>query len=336
MEKSLDAKLRKLQLDSSCNEFILADAKDADMAFGLAAPGRCPQTDSLRSLAEFRELIRQIVKQGLIDIALMSASTCEVLSVEEKLFDETAITPAVRVNDSTDIWLAAGTGNYPQQNSLPFRSANIDRLFNPNGTSIKPNGTHGAGAVELGLYSITMNNDAASDRETLEAYQNFRREAEEKGFRYFLEVFAPNSPGTNAPPDVGQFVCDTVARTLAGLTRSERPLFLKIPYLGPELTERLAAYDSSVILGIMGGAAGTTFEAFALLADAKKYGVRAAIFGRRINNAENQLAFVQHLRWIADGELGAEEGVRSYHGELDRLGIRPRRSLDEDLARISI
>ena len=130
-----------------------------------------------------------------------------------------------------------------------------------------------------------------------------------------------------------RFIADSVARLLAGLTRAERPLFLKIPYLGAEQTERLAAYDPSIIIGIMGGAAGTTLESFTLLADAKKHGVRAALFGRRINEAEDQLAFIQHLRWIADGEIEPADAVRSYHAELERQDLRPRRPLSEELQR---
>ena len=42
IEKSLDRKLRTILADPSCGDFILADAKDADMAFGLAAPGLAP------------------------------------------------------------------------------------------------------------------------------------------------------------------------------------------------------------------------------------------------------------------------------------------------------
>ena len=43
MEKSLDRKLARILADRSCSDFILADAKDADMAFGMAAPGRSPE-----------------------------------------------------------------------------------------------------------------------------------------------------------------------------------------------------------------------------------------------------------------------------------------------------
>jgi hypothetical protein len=57
------------------------------------------------------------------------------------------------------------------------------------------------------------------------------------------------------------------------------------------------------------------------------------LFGRRINCAENQLAFVQHLRWIVDDDLNPEEAVRSYHSELARQGIRPIRTLEDDLIR---
>src|SRR5205807_9988162 len=49
------------------------------------------------------------------------------------------------------------------------------------------------------------------------------------------------------------------------------------------------------------------------------------------NNAENQLAFIRFLRWIADGEITAEEAVRGYHGVLQQLGIGPHRRLEQDL-----
>ena len=80
--------------------------------------------------------------------------------------------------------------------------------------------------------------------------------------------------------------------------------------------EELVAYDPHLVVGILGGGAGTTYDAFKLIAEAQKYGARAALFGRKINNAENQLAFVEFLRLIADGEISPEEAVRAYHGVL--------------------
>ncbi len=43
MQKSLDRKLAAIHADPNCREFIIADAKDADMALGLGAPGQSPE-----------------------------------------------------------------------------------------------------------------------------------------------------------------------------------------------------------------------------------------------------------------------------------------------------
>ena len=69
--------------------------------------------------------------------------------------------------------------------------------------------------VDLGLYSMTFNNDLERDLLTLETYKQFRVEAEQKGFRHFLEVFDPNAPGT-PPADLPRFIGDHIARALAG------------------------------------------------------------------------------------------------------------------------
>ncbi|MHC4094003.1 MAG: hypothetical protein ACYSVY_27645, partial [Planctomycetota bacterium] len=79
MEKSLDRKIARILADRSCKDFILADAKDGDMAYGLSAPGRRPEHHAaearFRTLDEYRQLMREIVGQGLVDIMLMSASS---------------------------------------------------------------------------------------------------------------------------------------------------------------------------------------------------------------------------------------------------------------------
>lgn len=51
-----------------------------------------------------------------------------------------------------------------------------------------PNGAPLQGA-DLGLFSITLNDDVIADREMLECYKAFRIDAERCGFRHFLEVF---------------------------------------------------------------------------------------------------------------------------------------------------
>jgi hypothetical protein len=56
-----------------------------------------------------------------------------------------------------------------------------------------------------------------------------------------------------------------------------------------------------------------------------------ALYGRKINNAEHQLAFIAMLRLITDGKISPEEAVRAYHGVLQNLGIAPKRTLENDL-----
>jgi hypothetical protein len=332
MEKSLDRKLARIHADPhGCKDFILADAKDADMALAIGAPGRSPEAHSgelrYRSLAEFRAIIEQIVAQGLVDIMLMSASTSEVLTIHRRLFDNSSVTPAARVNDTTDIHIVRGA-KYPTSPSLPFRTATLDHIQCGH-LDCAPAERH-LGA-NLGLYSITFNNDTVLDREALEAYKDFRLEAERKGFHHFLEIFDPNRPEAVEASKVPEFINDAIVRTLGGVTEKGRPLFLKMVYHGPKALEELVRYDPHLIVGILGGSAGTTYDAFKLLSEAKKYGARVALFGRKINNAENQLAFVKLLRLIADGEIGAEEAVRAYHGVLQKLGIPPQRSLEDDM-----
>ena len=53
-----------------------------------------------------------------------------------------------------------------------------------------------------------------------------------------------------------------IARTLAGMTESQRPLFLKMAYHGPRALEELINYDPHLIVGMLGGSAGTTHDAF--------------------------------------------------------------------------
>lgn len=331
MQKTLDTKLARIQADPSCGDFILADAKDADMAMGLASPGHSPehhaQEGHFRTLAQYRDCIRQNVEQGLVDIMLMSASTSEVLSLQQRVFDQSQVTPAIRANDTSDIWLAQG-GVYSQQPSQPFRTATIDHAMCGKVDCDPQDRKLGA---DLGLYSMTFNNDTDLDRRTLEAYAAFRSEAERKGFRHFLEVFNPNRPQA-AIPDLGRFLNDLIARTLAGVVGKSRPIFLKIPYHGPAAMEQLCSYDRSLVVGILGGASGTTLDAFHQLWEARKHGARAALYGRMINNSEDQLIFIEHLRWIADGQIDdPSEAVRSYHGALGKAGIAPYRDLELDL-----
>jgi hypothetical protein len=331
VEKNLDRKLAEIRANYDTRTFIIADAKDPDIAYGMAAPGRSPEYygDEIkrRSLAEFRQCIRDVVRQAEVDIVLMTASTSEILVHEERLFDDSPVTPACRTNDTTDIHIARGA-NYPRQASRPWRTPTLEHAICAKLECTPEEAERG---VNLGLYSITFNNDAELDRAALAAFKEFRLEAERKKFRYFLEVFDPNIPGAIDPNLIGPFINDMIARTLAGVTKAAKPIFLKMVYHGPKWMEELVHYDPDLIPGVLGGASGTTYDAFKLIGESQKYGARVALFGRKINNSENQLAFIRFLRLIVDGVISPEEAVHAYHGVLQELKIRPYRSLEEDM-----
>ena len=346
--KSLDAKLAEIKANPKSRAFIIADAKDADMAFGVRAPGPrgylakrgarpaqfSPEVWSRgefgsRNLPEFLDIIREVTHQGLVDIMLMSAYVNEQLTIKEGLFKDLQVTPAARANDTTDVW-AVRHGCYTREASQPFRSASIDHI-QCGEVECERDGRGNFPGANLGLYSITYVNDLEQDREALLWYKEFREEAERKQFRHFLEVFDPNVDSGSPQENLGEFINDNILRTLAGVPESGRPIFLKIVYHGPKAMEELAQYDPNLVVGILGGSAGTTYDAFKLIHEAQRYGARVALFGRKINNAEHQLAFIEMLRLITDGNISPEEAVHAYHGVLQGKRITPQRPLEEDL-----
>jgi hypothetical protein len=302
------------------DDFVIADAKDADVAFGVAAPGRLPDAPPgtvgpgrYRTRESYLEAMHAVVAQGEVDVLLTSASNGERLAADGSLGGE--VTLAVRANDSTDIWNSRG-GSYPTRPSRPFRTVSL--------AAVQP-------FCDLVLYSVTFNNDQQHDLATLEAYRAFRLEAAALGIRHFLEVFNPNAPSELAPGDVGAFVNDSIVRALAGVLRAERPLFLKIAYNGAEALAELVEHDPSVVVGILGGSAGTTRDTFELLDRAQRHGGRVALFGRKIQRSESQLDLVGLMRPVLRGELTPEEAVRAYHEALAAAGIAPQRTLEADL-----
>ena len=243
MIRSLDRKLAAIHASPhSTKEFILADAKDADMAFGVHAPGPrgylakrgahpaqfspevwTREEYGARNLPEFLDIIREVVHQGLVDIMLMSAYVNEQLTIKEGLFKNSQVTPAARANDATDVW-AVRHGSYIAEPAQPFRTATIDHI--QCGQIECDRSTDDFPGANLGLYSCTFLNDLEQDRETLLAFKAFREEAERKKFRYFLEVFDPNVDGGVPREKLGEFINDNILRILAGVPESGRPLFL--------------------------------------------------------------------------------------------------------------
>ena len=301
------------------SDFIIADAKDPDMGPGLHAVGPARATHGatprLSTRAEFLDSIEAIVRQDVVDIMLTSASNLEKL-VKRNAFAGTGVKPAVRANDTTDIWRHRGAV-YHLEPSRPFRTASLQH--------VKP-------LTDLGLYSITFTNDIDADLASLTAFREFRADAAANGFSYFLEVFNPNvEPGLTADT-MPEFVNDAIVRCLAGLTESERPKFLKIAYNGPKALEELTSFDPGLVVGVLGGGAGTTRDCFELIHQAEKYGARVALFGRKINLAELPLDIVRLMRAVADGAMTPLEAVNDYHEALRRQKNKPIRDLAADSA----
>lgn len=310
--RSLDAKLSRIR-DGRYGpaDFVIADAKDGDMSMGVVTPGL--RDGKPRPIAEYRAAMREMVASGLVDVMLMSLSSAEALA---GVCDGTTVTPAIRLNDASDIWGFRGA-SYRAVPAAPFRSARIDRA---------------RAIADLGLYAITFYNDLARDVETLERYAAFRDEAGGAGMRHFLEVFNPAFPIDTGDAPLGDFVNDAIARCLAGLASADRPLFLKMPYNGPRQMEELTSFDpGNLIVGILGGAAGTTRDTFELVSQAERHGARIALFGRKIYFAEDQVEIVAAMRRVVERVQTPEDAVRDYHDRLAKKGKAPTRPLAADL-----
>ena len=121
-------------------------------------------------------------------------------------------------------------------------------------------------------------------------------------------------------------------RTLAGVMEADYPKFLKLQYNGPRAMEELASYDPGhLIVGILGGAAGTARDTFELLSQAERYGARVALFGRKIHLAESPIEIVRMMRQVVARTVTPEEAVKAYHGALQTKKIKPARPLSDDI-----
>ncbi|MGA1600079.1 MAG: hypothetical protein ACO4AU_13585 [bacterium] len=317
MQKTLDAKLEKIRQGRyQPADFIIADAKDGDMGNGIFAPGPRPgDLNRAKSFPEYLDAMREMTRSGGVDIMLMSASAAEELT-REGLFEESAVTPAVRLNDTSDIW-GMRHASYKSLPARNYRSADLEEVNE---------------FVDLGLYSVTFSNDLERDLDTLNQFQSFLEECSFFDLRYFLEVFNPQFEIGIPAEKVPEYVNDCIVRTLAGLTSRDRPLFLKMPFNGAKAMEELSSYNpGKLIVGVLGGAQGTTRDTFELVRQSERHGARVALFGRKINLAEAPLKLVEMMRAVVEGQLDSDEAVRAYHGHLQEQGIAPLRPLEDDL-----
>jgi hypothetical protein len=312
---TLDQKLNRIRAGRyRRSDFIIADAKDADMGFGLTGTG--PNgAGGFKSREQYLAAMTTMTRSGLVDVMLMSASSAETLA-KRGMFKNSKVTPAIRLNDASDIWSQRG-GTYRDHPSRPFATAEPAQA---------------AKICDLGLYSVTFSNDVERDRETLDAYRAFRAAAAKHKLRHFLEVFNPAFDIGLGDAPIGQYVNDCIIRTLAGVMNADRPLFLKLQYNGPKVMEELAAYDPGrLIVGVLGGGKSTSRDTFELAAQAERHGARVALFGRKINLAEAPVDLVGLMRRVVEGEISSQDAVKAYHDRLDKLHLKPHRPLKDDL-----
>ena len=318
--KALDNKLKNIRNSNyKPSDFIIADAKDADMGGGRRAPGYIREengklTDKSASYDSYLNKMEEMTKSEMVDVMLMSMTSAEKL-VNKDLFKNSQVTPAVRLNDTSCIWGMLRHGEYDKEESRPFSTTQLRHAIN---------------FVDLGLYSMTFNKNVDRDVLMLNKYREFRDEAEKIGMRHFLEVFNSATMKLSIK-DMGEYVNDCILKTLAGQISKEKPLFLKIAYNGPKAMEELASYDpGNLVIGILGGGKGTSRDCFELLRQACKYGARVALFGRKVNLSENQLTIIQTMRNVIENDLKSDEAVKLYHDELNKLNIKPDRDLQND------
>jgi hypothetical protein len=315
VQPTLDQKLARIRGGQYRHaDFIIADAKDADMGFGLTAPGPDGR-GGFKGRDRYLSAMTDMVGSGLVDIMLMSASSAQTL-LKRGVFKNSRVTPAVRLNDATDIWSQRGS-TYRDHPSRPFATAEPAQVGK---------------FADLGLYSITFSNDVERDRESLQTYRAFRAEAAKHKLRHFLEVFNPAFDIGLKGAAIGEYVNDCIIRSLAGVVAGDRPLFLKLQYNGPNAMEELASYDPcGLIVGVLGGGKGTTRDTFELALQSERHGARVALFGRKINLAESPIELVALMRRVVEGDILAPDAVKKYHDHLRKAALKPHRSLADDV-----
>lgn len=292
---------------------ILVFAGDALVAGGLRGLGREKENGQWRPRrqAEFLQLCRDLTADGFIDGCLMTPADAETLAVDEGLFQSTPVTPMVRLNAETWIW-SPRHGNYNRELSQPFQTVPLNAA--PEAAYCELRGGGLECHVKIGLYSITLNNDTQADARTLSAFLEFARSAgEHPQFDYFLEVFLPNTnlPGLDREKR-GQYIADSIVRTLSYLKKKERPRFIKTEFTTAATWRELCQFDPTLIIGALGGPRQNTKKTLELAHAVVSNGGRAALFGRTIFDDDNPRAIARALRAVLDKKQSVAEAFAAY------------------------
>lgn len=293
---------------------ILVFAGDALAAGGLRGLGKVMDGGKARprKQLEFLQLCRDLTADGYIDGCLMTPSDAETLAVEERLFTNTVVTPMVRLNAETSIW-SPRYGEYRRSPAQPFTTVQVD-AHAPEAAYCTTLGDALECHVRIGLYSITLNNDVDADRRTLMTYLEFARQVgDHPQFDHFLEVFLPNVqlPGLDHEKR-GQYVADSIVRTMSYLKKHQRPRFIKTEYTGASTWKELCDFDPNLIIGALGGPRINARKTLELAHNVVVGGGRATLFGRTIFEDENPRAMCKALRAVLDQTASPDEAYAIY------------------------
>ena len=205
-----------------------------------ASPGRAPSASRMvastryRTREEFLDQIRAIVRQDIVDIMLMSASNMERLS-DEGLFKDSPVKPAIRANDTSDIWRMRGATPSTRP-SRPFRSASIPRTMYGTATPMPGAAITGPTSASTRLPSITTSTP------TWPRWKPSPPSAPRPptaASRASSRCSTPTSTPESTPRPCPTHVNDNILRRIAGVHQADRPQFLKIVYNGPKALEEL-------------------------------------------------------------------------------------------------
>ena len=171
------------------------------MAFGIGAPGQSPEAHSGRGPVQDA---RRIPRPDAADHPPGAGRHhAHVGQHQPRADDPTSGCSTTRTSPPPSAPTTRPTSTSPAARTTPQQPVAPVPLGQPRPRPVRPPRLRARGAArsgaDLGLYSVTFNNDLAHDLATLERFHEFREEAERKGFRYFLEVFDPNVPGAVAP-----------------------------------------------------------------------------------------------------------------------------------------
>lgn len=294
--------------------FIFAgDAQAANGLRGLGTIGHGPRA-RYRRRPDYLQLCRDLCEDGAIDGCLLTPADAETLAVDERYFDTSPVTPLVRTNAETMIWNPRH-GTYRSSPSKPFITVQPRDPGFCREQICKAQDFD----VRLGLYSITLNNDVRYDQEMLAAYLTFAQEVgRTPGFDHFLEVFLPNLPQHGLSEEaIGEYIADSIVRTMSYLRRHERPRFIKTAFTTPAVWRELCEFDPTLPIGALGGARTDARGTLELAHNVVGNGGKLILFGRAVFEDDEPLAISRALRKVLDGAPPAE-AYEDYQADLKK------------------